>query len=354
MKANMNLSNLKNLATSRTGKVSLVAAASAAATALWVQAQARRAEREHPPVGQFIDVDGVHLHYVERGKGSPVVLLHGNNVSHADFSASGLIDQLSKNHRVIAFDRPGYGHSNRPRDRLWTPQAQAALFHIALARLGVEQATVIGHSMGCMSALAMALDYPATVGRLVLLGGYFYPSVRVDALLAAPVALPVIGDVMRYTVTALTGRAALPGLVKVMFHPKPVPEEFFTTLSREMMLRPLQLRANSEDAAFMMPAAKALSQRYSKLKMPITIIAGAQDEVVNVQAHSTRLHQELPQSELHVVPDTGHMVHYVAQEKIVAAVDIEKPSQNLMVYTPHARESNGFSPQPTVEATRPF
>ena len=330
MKANMNLSNLKNLATSRTGKVSFVAAASAAATALWVQAQARRAEREHPPVGQFIDVDGMHLHYVERGKGSPVVLLHGNNVSHADFSASGLTDQLSKNHRVIAFDRPGYGHSNRPRDRLWTPQAQAALFHIALTRLGVEKPTVIGHSMGCMSALAMALDYPATV------------------------ALPVIGDAMRYTVTALSGRASLPRLVKDMFHPKPVPEEFFTTLSREMMLRPLQLRANSEDAAFMMPAAKALSQRYSKLKMPITIIAGAQDEVVNVQAHSTRLHQELPQSELHVVPDTGHMVHYVAQEKIVAAVDIEKPSQNLMVYTPHARESNGFSPQPTVEATRPF
>ena len=119
-------------------------------------------------------------------------------------------------------------------------------------------------------------------------------------------------------------------------------------------LRPLQLRANSEDAAFMMPAAKALSQRYSKLKIPITIITGAQDEVINFQAHSTRLHRELPQSELHVVPDTGHMVHYVAQEKIVATVDTEKPSQNRMVDTPYARGSNGSSPQPTAEATHPF
>lgn len=189
---------------------------------------------------------------------------------------------------------------------------------------------------------------------MVLLGGYFYPSLKVDALLAAPVALPVIGDVMRYTVTALSGRAALPGLVTVMFKPQPVPEEFFTTLSREMMLRPLQLRANSEDAAFMIPAAQALSQRYSKLKIPVTIIAGAQDAVVNVQAHSSRLHQELPQSKLHVVPDTGHMVHYVAQEKIVAAVDIDKPAKNLTVDTPYAKRSNGFSHQSTAEATRPF
>ncbi|MGZ9057630.1 MAG: alpha/beta fold hydrolase, partial [Burkholderiaceae bacterium] len=112
------------------------ALALAAVTAGWVQRRARQAEQEHPPEGQLLDIDGVRLHYVERGAGPPVVLIHGNMVSHRDFDASGLIDHLARGRRVIAFDRPGFGHSTRPRDRLWTPTAQAKLLHTALARLG--------------------------------------------------------------------------------------------------------------------------------------------------------------------------------------------------------------------------
>ena len=80
------------------------------------------------------------------------------------------------------------------------------MLHAALAQLGVKQAVVVGHSMGAMVALALALDYPEDVRRLVLLGGYYYPSARIDAVLTAPVALPVLGDVMRYTVTAISAR----------------------------------------------------------------------------------------------------------------------------------------------------
>ena len=68
--------------------------------------------------------------------------------------------------------------------------------------------------MGAMVALALALDHPEDVRRLVLLGGYYYPSARVDALLTAPVALPVLGDVMRYTVTAVSARLMLKRLVR--------------------------------------------------------------------------------------------------------------------------------------------
>ncbi len=272
-------------------------------------------------MGRFLEIDGVRLHYVERGEGSPVVLIHGNTVSLADFEASGVIDRLAANHRVIAFDRPGFGHSTRPRDRLWTPAAQAELLHGALGRLAVERPVLVGHSMGTMVALAMALDHPADARGLVLLGGYYYPSARIDALLTAPVALPVLGDVMRYTVTAVSGRIMLKALVKAMFTPKDIPSEFFPVLSREMMLRPVQLRANAEDAAFMIPQAKASSERHKELKLPVSIIAGAQDLVVDVKAHSARLHGDLPQSELVVVPGAGHMVHYAALEEIKAAID---------------------------------
>jgi pimeloyl-ACP methyl ester carboxylesterase len=228
---------------------------------------------------------------------------------------------------VIAFDRPGYGRSSRPRDRLWTPFAQAAVFHAALRKLGIEQAVAVGHSMGTMAALAMALNHPANVRRLVLIGGYFYPESRLDALVTASVALPVLGDVMRYTVTALSGRAMIGSLAKSLFAPKDVPADFFQTLSREMMLRPVQLRANAEDAAFMMQVARAISRRYKELRLPVAIVAGSEDSIVDMESRSGRLHRELPQSELHVLPGTGHMVHYSAQGLIVSDVDNPRASQ---------------------------
>jgi pimeloyl-ACP methyl ester carboxylesterase len=147
----------------------------------------------------------------------------------------------------------------------------------------------------------------------------------IDALLTAPVALPVLGNVMRYTVTAVSARLMLQRTVKAMFMPKEVRGDFLPTLSREMMLRPVQLRANAEDAAFMIGQAKANSERHRELQLPVTIFAGAEDAVIDVEAHSVRLHSELSQSKLVVVPGAGHMIHYEALDEIVAAIDYDLP-----------------------------
>ena len=84
-----------------------------------------RAERRHPPIGEFLERDGVRLHYLQRGPidGPVVVLLHGNGTLIQDFMLSGLLDLLARRYRVICFDRPGFGYSTRPRLRLWTPEA---------------------------------------------------------------------------------------------------------------------------------------------------------------------------------------------------------------------------------------
>jgi hypothetical protein len=96
-----------------------------AVTALITQHLAKKAETENPATGLFLEVNGVRLHYVERGSGDPLILLHGNGSMIEDFETSGLIDLAAKNHRVIVFDRPGFGHSARPRNVTWTPDAQA-------------------------------------------------------------------------------------------------------------------------------------------------------------------------------------------------------------------------------------
>ena len=147
--------------------------AALAAAAVVVQRRTKQAERANPPVGNFIEVEGVRLHYVERGEGQPLVLLHGNGTMIQDFQTSGLIDRAAEGYRVIAFDRPGYGYSERPRTTIWTPQAQAELLHHALHLLGVRQAIVVGHSWGTMVAVSLALSFPDFAKSLVLMSGYY-------------------------------------------------------------------------------------------------------------------------------------------------------------------------------------
>ena len=124
---------------------------------------------------------------------------------------------------------------------------------------------MVGHSWGTLVALGMAADLPADVRGLVLISGYYYPTARLDVALTAPAALPLLGDALRYTVSPLTGRLLLKRTVKAMFAPAPVPDDFFDVMSREMMLRPLQIRAEAEDAAFMIPAAAQFRAHYPKL-----------------------------------------------------------------------------------------
>ena len=115
--------------------VMLALAASAAAN----YALAKRAERRNPPQGSFVAVDGVRLHYLDRGSGPEVVVLHGLGSLTNEMTASGIVDALAADHRVIVFDRPGFGYSERPRGRIWTPAAQATLLRRALDKLGVAR-----------------------------------------------------------------------------------------------------------------------------------------------------------------------------------------------------------------------
>jgi pimeloyl-ACP methyl ester carboxylesterase len=155
------------------------------------------------------------------------------------------VDRLSERYRVIVIDRPGYGYSTRPR-QLWTPRAHATLFQKALQQLGMDRAIVLGHSCGTMVAVSLALQAPALVRGLVLLSGHYFPTARLDVALNWPLAIPGIGDAMRHTVSPLLARLMLPRAFRKMFEPAPVPEYFERLFPKELMLRPIQLRASNE------------------------------------------------------------------------------------------------------------
>ena len=293
-------------------------AAAMAGMALWNTYRARKVEREHPPRGRFVTVDGVRLHYLERGGGRPVVFLHGNVVTAEDFELSGLLDLAAERQcHVVAFDRPGFGYSDRPRGAMWPPARQADLLRQAFARLGIERPIIVGHSWGTLVALALALDHPDAVSGLVLLSGYYHPTLRADVPLFSLPAIPVIGDLIRYTVGPLFGAALLPLAAKGMFSPLPVPDRFAKGFPYGVPLRPWQIRAEAQDTATMLSAVAAMRRRYRELRLPVVIMAGTEDRVVNHRKHAVRLHQDIAQSALRLVPGVGHMVHHAVPQQVV-------------------------------------
>jgi pimeloyl-ACP methyl ester carboxylesterase len=291
-----------------------------AASAIVNYILAKRAERRTLPTGRFITVEGVRLHYVERGSGPPLVLLHGNGSMIQDFQSSGLIDLAAKKYRVIAFDRPGFGHSERPRNTVWTPEAQAGLIGPALVRIGASEPMVLGHSWGTLVAIALALRYPRKVKALILTSGYYYPTARADVLLLSPPAIPLIGDILSHNISPILSRLMCPFLLRKIFAPRPVPKKF-KGFPEEMAVRPSQIRAGAAESALMIPSASALRKGYRKLEMPVVIVAGAQDRFIESE-QSTRLHRDISHSLLRCVPANGHMVHQTATAEIMSAIDM--------------------------------
>jgi pimeloyl-ACP methyl ester carboxylesterase len=311
------------LAVFRQYPVTTAAAAAAgilAATAIVNRQLAAKAQRDNPPQGRFIDIDGVVLHYVERGNGRPLVLFHGNGSMIQDFESSGLIDLAAKNYRVIVFDRPGFGHSLRPRNVVWTPGAQADLFRKALNRLHVQQAIVLGHSWGASVAVALAIKHPAFVEALVLASGYFFPTARVDVVALSAPAIPGLGDIVSFTISPIVSRLMWPAMLRKMFGPRSVPEKF-AGFPKEMAVRPSQIRASAAETALMIPAAFASSKTYDELAMPMIIIAGEDDRLIDINEQSGRLHDEVKQSKLHRIAGAGHMVQQSATRDLMAAID---------------------------------
>ena len=298
----------------------LAAAGALGGLALVNRARAEQAKRDHPPIGRFIDVGGTRLHVVERGSGPPILLVHGNGTMIEDWIISGVLDDLAKTNRVIAVDRPGFGHSDRPRGTRWSVKRQAALMAETLRLLDAEQAVAVGHSFGALVTAALALNHPERLRGIALLGGYYYPSARADVLLVAPSAIPGVGDVLRHTFMPLLGQALRPRFNAKLFGPAKPTQAWLDLFPWAMALRPSRVRAGAADAVQMVPAAAGLAPRYKEIELPVAILAGRGDRMVNTGAQSERLHSALPHSRLHLIDGIGHMIHHNAPKEVAAAI----------------------------------
>jgi pimeloyl-ACP methyl ester carboxylesterase len=116
---------------------------------------------------------------------------------------------------------------------------------------------------------------------------------------------------LRYTISPIVSRVMWPLLMTKIFGPRPVPKKF-EGFPKEMALRPSQIRASAEESALMFPDALRYRDEYHNLKMPLVIVAGDEDRLVDIDAQSARLHSDVPQSRFHRVSRAGHMIHQTA------------------------------------------
>jgi pimeloyl-ACP methyl ester carboxylesterase len=247
-----------------------------------------------------------------------VVLFHGNGSMIQDFMINGLVECLSTHNRVVCFDRPGFGYSQRPRWRIWTATAQAALFVKALNQLGVRNPVVLGHSWGALVAIAIGLRNEYPIRGLVLASGYYFPTWRWDVWIMSGPAIPLLGDLLRYTVAPIISWAILPIAFRKIFAPGAVPANFKNGFPASLTLRPKQLRAAAEESAFLLPTAAQFQSRYPDIRCPVRIFHGTGDQVIEPE-QAQRLHQVLSSSDLYLVEDAGHMVTYADVSAVTKA-----------------------------------
>jgi pimeloyl-ACP methyl ester carboxylesterase len=118
---------------------------------------------------KLIQVDGLRIRYLEEGKGPEVILLHGASLgSSAAVWERNLVPLANHGLRVIAYDQPGFGLSDDPRDH-----SVAYRWHFILQlmdALEIQKASLVGHSQAGVMAVGLAMDHPQRISKIIVVG----------------------------------------------------------------------------------------------------------------------------------------------------------------------------------------
>lgn len=278
------------------------------------------AERRYPPTGQLLDVGGTTVHAHVEGSGPAVILIHGASGNTRDFTFD-LVGRLSDRYRVVAFDRPGLGHTERLHEAGETPREQARLLDDAAAQLGIDRAVIVGHSYGGAVALAWALERPDRVAAVVSLAG---AANEWDGGLGPWYAIAssqLGGATLVPLISALAPRGQAERAMSAIFTPQPVPQGYADYIGVDLTLRPATLRANARQVNGLKPHITEMSRHYGEIDVPVEIVHGDADTIVPLDVHSRPLARQIDGANLTILENVGHMPHHSDPEAVVAAID---------------------------------
>ncbi len=302
------------------GGLSALAASSIAAKLLLrprdVEWEQNRKNVFHAEHSRFAEVDGVRVHFQEAGQPeAPVmILIHGFASSNLVWSKV-LLELAEQGFRVIAPDLLGYGYSAKPRDLEYTIGRQAKMVVGLMQELGIDRANIVGSSYGGAVAATIALDYPALVEKLVLVGAVTNNR-PTRYMLMRLFGSPVIGDILSPLVVG--SRRLLRMRMKRVYdrHAWPMDE-------RRVEARHLPLRTRGTHRAIIRTVRRWNAERISSdahlITQPTLIVWGDRDREVPL-ADGYRLKEEIPNGRLIVFDHCGHLPHEEYPEEFIEIV----------------------------------
>jgi len=259
-------------------------------------------QRWAPPPSQFVQLDGMEVHVRDQGPRedpTPIVLIHGTGSSLHTWQVWA--DRLKGQHRVISFDRPGFGLTGPNPSGDYSMRYYADFTARLLDQLGVKRAILVGNSSGGYVAWRYAVAYPDRVAAVVLLAPGGMPrSTPLPAGLRMAMS-PAMGPILEHI---LPRAQADKGLKGTWGDPSKVPQEALDR-SYELALRPGNRKALGETLRQGQGGREAAL--IAQVKAPTLIIWGTKDSVVPLAPNAERFHREIAGSTLVVLPGVGHM-----------------------------------------------
>ena len=262
--------------------------------------------------------EGRSIAYAETGAGPDLVAIHGTLMTLEDMWL-GPVPALAEHFRVVAVDRPGHGDSARLRGTDASPWRQAELIHEAVCSTGLRRPVILGHSYGGAVALAYGMLHPEAVSGVVALAPVCFPELRLEQILFGPRAAPLAGPLLSDAFGASTDPALLPLLWNAMFLPQTMPRAFAEAFPFGFAGRPGQIVAEAEDALSLWAALSRSAAAYATCRVPVRILAGVADIVVNPMLHGALAASLIPGARFTPLPGVGHMLHHVRGDAVVEA-----------------------------------
>jgi pimeloyl-ACP methyl ester carboxylesterase len=269
------------------------------------------------PDSRFASIDGIQVHYKIAGEGEPtLVLLHGFGSSL--FSWREVIPRLAQDYRVLAYDRPGFGLTDRPMawqgKNPYGADYQVDLLIELLDQLGIQKAVLVGNSAGGAIAMSVAARYPLRIQSLVLVSPAVYqagmPSWR--RLLFNTPQMNRLGPLLARRIQSWGIEFG-----KQAWHdPTKITADIWAGYTR-----PLKAENWDRGLWYFMAADRQLDlpEQLDTLELPVLVVSGDDDRIVPTD-QSRRLASELPNADLVIVPACGHVPHEECPQVFLRAV----------------------------------
>lgn len=285
--------------------VLLVAVVALAAFSWFV---AWRVDAALPAPGEWMDVEGERVHYRAMGQGPAIVLVHGLAGQTRNFDYLPL-QELSQRWRLVLLDRPGSGYSPRRDHGKAGIAAQAHLVAAFIRAMRFEHPPLlVGHSLGGAIALRVALDDPECIAGLALIAPltHFNPWVPVPfraMAIRTPWLRALFGRVLAVPWAILSARPVFSAL----FGPDTAPRDFPVRGGGLLSLRAVSFHGASTDMAAIEADLPAQQLRYGEIRMPVRVLFGEGDRVLDWHEQGEALVARVPHADLRVIPG-GHMI----------------------------------------------